>query len=82
MRHWGLLPSWAIDADTGVKTFNALAETVAEKASFLSAFKSRKCLVPVNGFYEWQTSGKTKTPYFIRTPDPKEMLEFAGPNET
>ena len=78
MRRWGLIPSWAKDPAIGAKTFNARAETVAEKPSFRAAFKSRRCLIPVNGFYEWLAAGKTKTPFYISNPDPKEMLVFAG----
>jgi putative SOS response-associated peptidase YedK len=82
MRRWGLIPSWAKDPAIGAKTFNARAETVAEKPSFRAAFKSRRCLIPVTGFYEWQTVGKAKTPFFITSPDPDEMLVFAGLFET
>lgn len=82
MRRWGLIPSWAKDPGIGAKTFNARAETVAEKPSFRGAFKSRRCLIPVDGFYEWLTSGKTKTPFYISHVDPKEMLVFAGLFET
>lgn len=82
MRRWGLIPSWAKDPEFGVKTFNARAETVAEKPSFRNAFKSRRCLIPVNGFYEWLTTGGAKAPFFISHVDPKEMLVFAGLFET
>lgn len=51
---WGLIPSWAKDTKIGVKCFNARAETVEEKPAFRSSFKSRRCLVPADAFYEWR----------------------------
>ena len=62
---WGLVPSWAKDPQIGYKMINARAETVPEKPSFKSAFKSRRCLIPVDGFYEWKKGDKFKVPYFI-----------------
>ena len=57
---WGLIPSWSKDKAIGYKMINARAETIDEKPSFKTAFKSRRCLIPANGFYEWKTleSGK------------------------
>ena len=64
---WGLIPSWASDPTIGNKLINARAETVAQKPSFRSAFKQRRCLIPASGFYEWQKTGTgRKHPYFIR----------------
>jgi putative SOS response-associated peptidase YedK len=60
---WGLIPSWARDPAIGNKMFNARAETVAEKPSFRSAFKKRRCLVIADGFYEWAKRDKKKVPY-------------------
>lgn len=51
---WGLIPSWAKDVRAGVKCFNARAETAADKPTFRSSFKSRRCLIPVDAFYEWR----------------------------
>jgi putative SOS response-associated peptidase YedK len=51
---WGLIPSWAKDPAIGSRMFNARAETVAEKPSFREAFQKRRCLIPADGFYEWQ----------------------------
>ena len=62
---WGLLPHWAKDESLAFKTFNARAETVREKPSFRGAFKYRRCLVPMNGYYEWRRQGSTKPPYYF-----------------
>lgn len=64
---WGLVPSWSKEPKTRYATFNARAEEVAQKPAFRSAWKeSRRCLVPVLGYYEWLRSGDRKQPYFIR----------------
>jgi putative SOS response-associated peptidase YedK len=65
---WGLIPSWADDPSIGNRLINARSETAAEKPSFRAALKQRRCLVPVDGFYEWQAAakGKTKQPFLIR----------------
>jgi putative SOS response-associated peptidase YedK len=78
---WGLVPSWAKDPSIGSRLINARAETVAEKPSFRAAFARRRCLLPADGYYEWQappagTTGK-KQPYFICKPD-HGVLAFAG----
>ena len=77
--HWGLIPSWAKDAGMGAKLINARAETVAEKPSFRSAFKHRRCLVLADGFYEWQRQeGKSKKqPFYFRLED-GQPFGFAG----
>ena len=59
---WGLIPSWADDPAIGNRMFNARAETLAEKPSFKQAFKNRRCLIPVDGFYEWQKLERGKRP--------------------
>src|SRR5664279_1611239 len=62
---WGLIPSWAKEEAIGNKMINARADGIAEKPSFRSAFKRRRCLVPASGFYEWRKGdGKTKTPMY------------------
>jgi putative SOS response-associated peptidase YedK len=66
---WGLVPSWAKDPDIGARMINARSETVAEKPSFRAAFKRRRCLVPADGFYEWQKRGSQKQPYYITVQD-------------
>jgi putative SOS response-associated peptidase YedK len=75
---WGLVPSWSKDPAIGNRLFNARGETVAEKPSFRSAFAKRPCVIPVDGFYEWDhRDGHAKQPnYFTRT-DAQPML-FAG----
>jgi putative SOS response-associated peptidase YedK len=62
---WGLVPSWAKDPAIGNRMINARSETIAEKPSYRSAFRRRRCLVPVDGFYEWRKDGKLKVPFFI-----------------
>ena len=74
---WGLIPSWAKDVSIGNRMINARAETVAEKPSFRSAFKKRRCLILADGFYEWQKVGKIKIPTHIRMKD-REPFAFAG----
>ena len=74
---WGLVPAWA--REVGQKPLiNARAETIADKPSFRSAFRRRRCLVPADGFYEWQTRATgRKQPFFIRRRDGRPMA-FAG----
>ena len=64
---WGLIPSWADDASIGNRMINARGDSVAVKPAFRSAFKHRRCLVPVSGFYEWQSiaGSKVKQPWYI-----------------
>lgn len=77
MLRWGLIPSWAKDTKIGNQCINAKAETVAEKPSFRSAFKKRRCLVAATGFYEWQVQGRTKQPMWIGLRS-KLPFAFAG----
>src|SRR5712692_6037792 len=75
---WGLVPYWANDTKIGYSTINAKAETVAEKPAFREAFKSRRCLIPADGFYEWaKLDAKTKQPYAIVMKD-RSLFGFAG----
>ena len=66
---WGLIPPWADDPKIASRTFNARAETVTTSPMFRDAFKKRRCLVPVDGFYEWHREGKERTPLTIFDPD-------------
>ena len=74
---WGLVPSWAKDASIGSRLINARAETVADKPAFRAAFKSRRCLVVADGFYEWRKLGDGKQPYRITLADGGPFA-FAG----
>jgi len=64
---WGLVPFWADDPSIGYKMINARAETLAEKRSFARPFKSRRCLIVADGFYEWRklADGKRKVPMYV-----------------
>ncbi|MGH6960565.1 MAG: SOS response-associated peptidase, partial [Dongiaceae bacterium] len=74
---WGLIPSWARDPAIGYRTINAKAETVAEKPAFRAAFRKRRCLVPADGFYEWQKIDGGKQPWRITLKDGAPFA-FAG----
>ena len=79
---WGLVPSWATDPSIGARMINARSETVASKPAFRRAFAQRRCLIPADGWYEWQqvrtAGGKpVKQPYFLRGAD-GHMAAFAG----
>lgn len=77
MLRWGLVPQWAKDPAIGNRMINARAETVAEKPSFRSAYRKRRCLILASGFYEWHKENNGKTPYFITTTD-ESPFAFAG----
>ncbi len=81
--YWGLIPSWAKDIKMGARLINARAETVAEKPSFRTAFKRRRCLIVADGFYEWKRSEKGKQPYYFylgsaEAPEERSPFGFAG----
>jgi putative SOS response-associated peptidase YedK len=79
MYKWGLIPSWSKDPSIGDRMINARAETLAEKPSFRSAYRRRRCLILSDGFYEWQQNpgSKGKQPVFIRFNDGRPF-GFAG----
>jgi putative SOS response-associated peptidase YedK len=70
---WGLIPSWAKDPKIGVQCINARAETISEKPAFRESFQERRCLVPADGFWEWETIGKKKIPWKFMQPDGGEF---------
>ena len=74
---WGLIPSWAKDASISAYTSNARAETLLEKPSFKQSFRSRRCLIPADGFYEWGKVGREKFPYYFRMKEDRPFA-FAG----
>ncbi|MDJ0790592.1 MAG: SOS response-associated peptidase [Acidimicrobiia bacterium] len=74
---WGLVPFWAKDVKIGAKSINARVETAATKPTFRDSFAKRRCLVPVDGFYEWQRKDKGKLPHYIHGADDKP-LALAG----
>ena len=69
---WGLIPPWADDPQIGSRMINARSETAPGKPSFRRAFRERRCLIPADGFYEWQRTNGAKQPYFIH-------MEGGGP---
>src|SRR5665647_2853702 len=81
LMRWGLLPSWVKDPRKFTLLINARAETVLEKPAFKNAIKRRRCLVPADGYYEWQASEPRKRPYFIHRRDGAPM-GLAGLAET
>jgi putative SOS response-associated peptidase YedK len=75
---WGLVPVWAKDESFGDRMINARAETITEKPSFREAFKSRRCIIPASGFYEWQKKVTgAKQPFYFYLKD-KDVFGFAG----
>lgn len=81
LMRWGLLPSWVKDPKTFSLLINARGESVTDKPAFSAAMKRRRCLVPADGFYEWQAAGVRKQPYYVRAKSGKP-LAFAGLWET
>jgi putative SOS response-associated peptidase YedK len=76
---WGLVPSWAKDPSVGNRLLNARAESLTDKPAFRTAARSRRCLVPADGWFEWakRLDSPTKQPYFV-TPQDGSVLAFAG----
>jgi len=74
---WGLIPSWSKDASGAAPAINARSETVATLPAFRDSFQSRRCLIPADGFYEWQKRGSAKQPYGFEV-DGGELFAFAG----
>ncbi len=78
---WGLIPSWVKSKEEAdqirFKTFNARAESISGKPSFSRSFSSKRCIIPVKGFFEWQHVGTKKIPWYIYHAD-DEVISFAG----
>ena len=77
LARWGLVPGWSKQPRSKYSTINARMETVTEKPSYRTAFKHRRCLIPADGFYEWQQSGDHRVPHYIHMPD-DSVFAFAG----
>jgi putative SOS response-associated peptidase YedK len=74
---WGLVPSWAKQPSIGSKLINARAETLAEKPAFRTALRSRRCVVPASGFFEWTGEPRYRVPHAITVAD-RPVVPFAG----
>lgn len=74
---WGLIPSWATDRSIASRMINARCESAATKPAFREAMRKRRCLIPADGFYEWQKQGGQKQPFFIHRSDDAPFA-FAG----
>jgi putative SOS response-associated peptidase YedK len=77
LMRWGLIPSWAKDASVAARMINARSETAGTKPTFRDPLTNRRCLIPADGFYEWQRTGKVKQPYCFEVND-GELFAFAG----
>lgn len=78
LARWGLVPAWAEDVRVGLRMFNARVETVTEKPAFRAAVRARRCLVPADGYYEWQRCADgSRRPWYIHSPDGRS-LALAG----
>jgi putative SOS response-associated peptidase YedK len=74
---WGLIPHWSESAKTGNRMFNARAESIDRNPAFRYAFGKRRCLVPVDAFYEWQREGNVRSPFAVVRPD-RRPIALAG----
>ena len=74
---WGLIPSWSKDSSVAARMINARSETAATKPAFRDSLKSRRCLIPADGFYEWMRTGKAKQPYCFEVNE-GDLFAFAG----
>lgn len=77
LARWGLVPGWSKAARPKYSTINARIESVAEKPTYRGAFHRKRCLIPADGFYEWQRNGDNKIPHHIRLQD-QSVFAFAG----
>lgn len=74
---WGLIPHWSKDVRIGAKMINARRETLSEKPAFMNLLKSKRCIIPMDGFYEWKKNGSIKTPFRIKTSN-QDIFSVAG----
>lgn len=74
---FGLIPHWAKDATIALHCLNARSETIDQKPAFRTSFRKKRCLVPVDGFFEWKREGKVKSPFFFRLKS-EEPFGLAG----
>ena len=77
MLRWGLIPSWSREPNIGYRMINARAETAAGKPAFRAAYRARRCLIPADGFYEWERRGKVRQPWYFGL-DGGGPMAFAG----
>lgn len=77
LMRWGLVPHWAKQIDARYKMINARVETIADKPAYRDAFRTKRCLVPADGFYEWRQTEQGKQPYYIYKED-KSLFAMAG----
>src|SRR5580700_1514612 len=77
MMRWGLIPSWAKNTSGAARMINARSETADSLPAFREAIKLRRCLIPADGFYEWQRQGSAKQPFCFEVND-SELFAFAG----
>jgi putative SOS response-associated peptidase YedK len=77
MMRWGLIPYWAKDIKVGFSNINAKAEGIESKPAFGKAFERRRCLVPVDNFYEWKKTADGKQPYALALAD-RDLVALAG----
>jgi putative SOS response-associated peptidase YedK len=77
MMRWGLIPSWSRDASGAARMINARSETAHQLPAFRDALKLRRCLIPADGFYEWQKRGSSKQPFCFEVRE-GELFAFAG----
>lgn len=78
---WGLVPSWAKDSSAGAKMINARSETLEDKPAYRMPFYRKRCLIPADGFYEWQKNGNGKQPFRISLKN-GEVFSMAGLYDT
>jgi putative SOS response-associated peptidase YedK len=80
--HWGLIPHWAKEKKLKYSTINARAESVESKPAYRAAFRQRRCVIPADGFYEWQGEAGHKRPWRIEPAERGGLFSFAGLWET